>query len=186
MTAALHDLMTRTEGLPCRTDPELFFSTAPTARQYAARQCHRCPLLLACMRYALAADEQYGVWGGVDFEARAIGCGTDRGYRIHKRRGELPCRLCESAHAEAVEADRRQRLAEEHAAGGSIRGYWLHRRLEEEACVPCKRACARQSQERRDRVRAGTEGARSAATHLPAGDLLRAPQTPAQRLPLTA
>lgn len=186
MTAALHDLMTRAEGLPCRTDPEPYFSPNATDRQYATRQCHACPLLLACMKYALTSGQEYGVWGGVDFEARALGCGTDRGYRTHKRRGELPCRLCESAHTEAVEADRRQRLAEEHAAGGTIRGYWLHRRLEEEACVPCKRACARQSRERRERDRASAERERGDVVALPPSDPFHGPQAPTQRLPLTA
>ncbi|WP_318202923.1 WhiB family transcriptional regulator [Streptomyces sp. SCL15-4] len=55
---------------PCRTDPDRWFSTDPTERAYAARQCHPCPLLLSCMRQALAAGETHGVWGGVDFETR--------------------------------------------------------------------------------------------------------------------
>lgn len=155
---SLHDLTARTPGLPCRTttahyDP--WFSTDPTERQDAARQCRRCPLLLACMQDALARDEQHGVWGGVDFEARAIGCGTERGYRVHRRRGEQPCPACQAAYDEAVEANRRRILAEAHAVGGSIRGYWMHRRLGEEACPGCKAACARKSQERRDAGRAG-------------------------------
>jgi len=139
---------------PCRVDPGPWFSTDPTERTYAARQCHACPMLLDCMRQALASDERFGVWGGVDFESRARGCGTDRGYRVHKRQHEEPCSLCQAAHDEAVDTERRRLLAEAHAAGGTTRGYWTHRALEEEACVPCKRACARQSQERRDRARA--------------------------------
>ncbi|MBZ3909400.1 WhiB family transcriptional regulator [Streptomyces acidiscabies] len=179
MTAALHDLMTRTEGLSCRTDPEPFFSPNATDRQYAARQCHACPLLLACQHHALATGEQHGVWGGVDFEARAMGCGTERGYQIHIRRKESICPRCQSAHDEAVEANRRQLLAEAHRAGGTTRGYWMHRRLGEEACVKCKRAQARKSKERRERAHAGV-------VVLPSSDPLNGPQGPVQRLPLAA
>ena len=158
----LADLTARTPGLPCRNEPDAFFSTRTADRRYAARKCHRCPLLLDCMRYALDTQQQHGVWGGVAFEARAMGCGTERGYQIHIRRKEPACPACQGAHDEAVEANRRRILAEAHKAGGTTRGYWMHRRLGEEACVPCKRACARQSQERRDRERADAERARAA------------------------
>ncbi|WP_329291914.1 WhiB family transcriptional regulator [Streptomyces pseudovenezuelae] len=151
---SLTDLTATTPGLPCRTDPDPFFSPNPVERSYAARQCHRCPLLLECMRYALAADEQYGVWGGVDMEARAMGCGTERGYQIHIRRKEPVCPLCRAAHDERVEANRRHLLEVAHRAGGTTRGYWMHRRLGEEACEGCKRAQGRRSAERRERQRA--------------------------------
>ena len=142
----LADLTARTPGLPCRNEPDAFFSTRTAD----------------CMRYALDTQQQHGVWGGVDFEARAMGCGTERGYQIHIRRKEPACPACQGAHDEAVEANRRRILVEAHKAGGTTRGYWMHRRLGEEACVPCKRACARQSQERRDRERADAERARAA------------------------
>ncbi|MEV4335727.1 WhiB family transcriptional regulator [Streptomyces sp. NPDC049590] len=73
--------------LPCRTAPDLWFSPDPTDRAYAARQCHTCPLLLGCMRQALAAGEKYGVWGGVDFEARAHGAAPSAatGHRDKRR-----------------------------------------------------------------------------------------------------
>ncbi|WP_435252205.1 WhiB family transcriptional regulator [Streptomyces tendae] len=148
----LHDLMIRTPGLPCRLDPDAWFSTDATERHGAARQCHACPLLLACQQHALANREQHGVWGGVDFEARAAGCGTDRGFQAHRTRGEQPCPLCRAAHDEAVEVERRRLLAVAHAAGGTARGYSMHRRLGEDACVPCKRAQARKSAEQRARA----------------------------------
>lgn len=184
MTAALHDLMNHTEGLPCREDSEPFFSDNPAFRRYAARQCRRCPLLLACMRYALDAGEKHGVWGGVDFESRTVGCGTDRGYWSHKSRREDVCAACLAAHEEVVDADRRRRLAAEHGLGGSVRGYWLHRRLGEGACVPCKRAVARQSQERRARDRADAERARAEWDAPKVADPLRGPETGVQRLAL--
>lgn len=155
---SLHDLTATTPGLPCRRAPELWFSPNHIERQAAARQCHQCPLLLECMRTALATDEQFGVWGGVDFEARALGCGTGRGYHAHVRRREPVCARCQAAREEALEANRRRLLVVAHAAGGSVRGYWMHRRLGEEACVGCKGAQARQSADRRARTRARAVG----------------------------
>lgn len=163
---SLAALTATTRSLPCREDPEPWYSPDPTERAYAARQCHACPLLFACMKQALAAGEQHGVWGGVDFEARAIGCGTKRGFQIHKRRREPVCPACQAAHDEAVHANRLRILAEAHKAGGTIRGYWMHRRLGEEACVPCKRACARNSAEHRERRRQGRTRARAAVVAL--------------------
>jgi hypothetical protein len=29
--------------------------------------CHGCPLLKQCYDFAVANDEQYGIWGGIDF-----------------------------------------------------------------------------------------------------------------------
>lgn len=158
----LMSLMTSTPGLPCRDEPDAFYSSDATERAYAARQCQqRCPLILACMRYALEGDEQHGVWGGVDFEARAMGCGTERGYQVHIRRREDVCPRCRAAHDEAVEANRRRLLAEAHRAGGTVRGYWMHRRLLEDACAACKRAQARKSAERREEQRAAGDKARA-------------------------
>lgn len=31
----------------------------------AVADCHRCPAEAACLGYALAADERFGVWGGL-------------------------------------------------------------------------------------------------------------------------
>ncbi len=184
MTTLAH-LAASTAGLPCRTtDPELWFSTNAVERADAARQCHSCPLLLDCMRYALEADERYGVWGGVDFEARAIGCGTERGYQIHIRRKEPVCPLCRTAHDEAVEANRRRLLAEAHRAGGTAAGYWMHRRLGEDACAGCKRAQARKSQERRDREREAGDRARAAWDMRKVAEALRGAPAAVQPLAL--
>jgi WhiB family redox-sensing transcriptional regulator len=55
---------------PCSTDPEAWWSTraseSKAARQDAAvAGCLTCPLLQPCRRYALAAGERDGVWGGL-------------------------------------------------------------------------------------------------------------------------
>jgi WhiB family transcriptional regulator, redox-sensing transcriptional regulator len=57
----------------CRDeDPDLFLPPEEEHGRYAAfretlakRICLRCPVLGECTAYALAADERYGVWGGL-------------------------------------------------------------------------------------------------------------------------
>lgn len=159
----LPHLAASTPNLPCRLDPDAFFSTDPTERQYAATLCGPCPIRLQCASYAIANDEQDGVWGGMDLAARVIGCGTVRGFRRHRGRDEVPCPRCQNAYDEAVSADRERRLGVEHGLGGTVRGYWLHWRMGEDACRPCKTAQGRKSAERRARARSRAEGLRVAA-----------------------
>ncbi|MEV5953752.1 WhiB family transcriptional regulator [Streptomyces sp. NPDC051987] len=64
--------MTSLAPVPCRLDPDLWFSPDPVDRHYAVRQCRTaCPLLLACMRRHATSTERHGVWGGIDMEERA-------------------------------------------------------------------------------------------------------------------
>ena len=55
----------------CRSaDPELFFpvsSDGPSRAQedQAKAVCRSCAVRRACLQYALAANEVYGVWGGM-------------------------------------------------------------------------------------------------------------------------
>lgn len=79
--AALDYARTDDRILPCdpRTgvDPETFFPvgsqamTAQARREFHARVAHaqrlcgRCPVQLACRRYALANGVRFGVWGGI-------------------------------------------------------------------------------------------------------------------------
>ncbi|NEA61336.1 WhiB family transcriptional regulator [Streptomyces sp. SID12488] len=183
---SLAALTATTPNLPCRTDPTAFFSPDPTERQHAARQCHRCPLLLACMQYALANQERFGVWAGVDFAARAIGCGTERAYQIHKRRKEQVCPQCQAAHDEAIDDNRRRLLAEAHAAGGTARGHRMHRRLGEASCVPCKAAQARQSKARREMERAAGDRARAEWDARKAAGVVPGAQAGAQSLAIAS
>jgi hypothetical protein len=60
---------------PCEEgDPEVWWldkkdMDAPSTRM-AVRACSQCPARDACLDYALAADERFGVWGGLLPEAR--------------------------------------------------------------------------------------------------------------------
>ncbi|MGY0067693.1 WhiB family transcriptional regulator [Streptomyces sp. QTS137] len=159
---SLHDLTATTAGLPCRLDPDPWFSDFALDRRYAARQCGGCLLLLACRLYALESDQRWGVWGGVDMTAVPTHCGTERGHRMHVRDGEPPCEPCRDAHASLVEKRRREQLEVEHAKGGSVRGYEVHRRLGEDACAGCLAAVREQSaRSRRARAPRGRERPRS-------------------------
>ena len=69
----------------CRgTDPDVFFVGAPTRRkpsesslvglerreEQAMRLCSGCEHRVDCYRAARARGEQYGIWGGVNFERK--------------------------------------------------------------------------------------------------------------------
>lgn len=66
-------------GPACRyAEPELFFpattgATAAGQTEKAKAVCACCPVRTACLAYALATQQQYGVWGGAtDKERRAM------------------------------------------------------------------------------------------------------------------
>lgn len=185
----LHDLAARTPGLPCRTtDPELWFSKSSNERALAVDLCRECPLQRPCAQYALDHPEVRGVWGGTTtadrrewatgepwrFDAQGrlrLLCGSERAYRSHFAYREQPGADCVdgdcvAAHEALVEAQRRERLAVEHMAGGSVRGYWLHRRLGEPACEACLAVWAKRSARTRrsspQQGRRRTRGARPA------------------------
>ena len=60
----------------CRdTDPDLFFpvgTTGPALDQIAAAKavCNACPAQTACLEFALATNQESGVWGGTSEEER--------------------------------------------------------------------------------------------------------------------
>lgn len=60
----------------CRTlDPSLFFpagASGTEAQDIAAAKaiCASCPVAAPCREFALATNQEYGVWGGLDEEER--------------------------------------------------------------------------------------------------------------------
>lgn len=52
----------------CRqTDPELWFADSNRrVKARAATICSSCPVRRQCLAWALAFDEEYGIWGGLD------------------------------------------------------------------------------------------------------------------------
>lgn len=67
-------------------DPELFFpvgTTGPAALQTAAAKaiCMQCEVRAECLEWAMATDQDAGVWGGLSEEER-------RALRRARRRGQ--------------------------------------------------------------------------------------------------
>lgn len=51
--------------LPCRTDPEMWYSDIHVEREQAALTCRTaCPRVTECLAGALVRREPFGVWGG--------------------------------------------------------------------------------------------------------------------------
>jgi WhiB family transcriptional regulator, redox-sensing transcriptional regulator len=58
-----------------RLDPELFFPVSTsgaslTEIEAARRVCQDCPVLTACLRWALDLGQVHGIWGGTTEEER--------------------------------------------------------------------------------------------------------------------
>jgi len=47
------------------TDPEIFFPAADDPATRARAICRQCPVRQDCLAYALDAQEEYGIWGGL-------------------------------------------------------------------------------------------------------------------------
>lgn len=53
-------------------DPEIFFPPRSAGQADEAKAiCSACPVKRECLRYALKAPEEFGVWGGLDEVERA-------------------------------------------------------------------------------------------------------------------
>jgi WhiB family transcriptional regulator, redox-sensing transcriptional regulator len=56
-----------TEHALCtRTDPELFFPPKGNPGTEAKQICASCPVRGECLAYAIEADEEFGIWGGLN------------------------------------------------------------------------------------------------------------------------
>ena len=58
--------------LPCRREPDLFFSEDPQSLRLAKALCEHCPVRDACLAGALERGEPWGVWGGELFDRGMI------------------------------------------------------------------------------------------------------------------
>lgn len=62
----------------CRdTDPELFFPVGTTGQalvqiDYAKQVCGSCPVTNECLDFALATNQDSGIWGGLSEEERRV------------------------------------------------------------------------------------------------------------------
>jgi WhiB family redox-sensing transcriptional regulator len=57
-------------ALCAQTDPEAFFPEKGGSTREAKRICQGCEVRDACLEYALAHDERFGIWGGLSERER--------------------------------------------------------------------------------------------------------------------
>ncbi|PXX05704.1 WhiB family transcriptional regulator [Mycolicibacterium moriokaense] len=58
------------KALCAQTDPEAFFPEKGGSTREAKRICLGCEVKDACLDYALAHDERFGIWGGLSERER--------------------------------------------------------------------------------------------------------------------
>jgi WhiB family redox-sensing transcriptional regulator len=58
------------DALCAQTDPEAFFPEKGGSTRDAKRICQNCEAKSACLDYALANDERFGIWGGLSERER--------------------------------------------------------------------------------------------------------------------
>ncbi len=64
------DELWQEKALCAQTDPEAFFPEKGGSTREAKRICQGCEVKDACLEYALANDERFGIWGGLSERER--------------------------------------------------------------------------------------------------------------------
>jgi WhiB family redox-sensing transcriptional regulator len=64
------DPLWQEKALCAQTDPEAFFPEKGGSTREAKRICLGCEVRDACLEYALANDERFGIWGGLSERER--------------------------------------------------------------------------------------------------------------------
>ncbi|GAA3082890.1 MULTISPECIES: WhiB family transcriptional regulator [Streptomyces] len=64
------DLAWREDALCAQAGPEFFFPAPGSSTREAKQLCGACEGRVACLEYALAHDERFGVWGGLSEKER--------------------------------------------------------------------------------------------------------------------
>jgi hypothetical protein len=67
----------RTTEVPCRSDMDTFDNPEQVSDASAELACHGCPLLKECYDFAVASEQQYGIWGGINFTHGRYKNGTE-------------------------------------------------------------------------------------------------------------
>jgi WhiB family redox-sensing transcriptional regulator len=68
--ATIEDDQWQERALCAQTDPEAFFPEKGGSTREAKRICLGCEVKDACLDYALAHDERFGIWGGLSERER--------------------------------------------------------------------------------------------------------------------
>ena len=67
---SINDDQWQERALCAQTDPEAFFPEKGGSTREAKRICLGCEVRDACLDYALAHDERFGIWGGLSERER--------------------------------------------------------------------------------------------------------------------
>jgi WhiB family transcriptional regulator, redox-sensing transcriptional regulator len=70
LAPATDDDQWQERALCAQTDPEAFFPEKGGSTREAKRICMGCEVRDACLEYALAHDERFGIWGGLSERER--------------------------------------------------------------------------------------------------------------------
>ncbi|MFF9867226.1 MULTISPECIES: WhiB family transcriptional regulator [unclassified Streptomyces] len=70
LTSTTSRLPWQETALCAQTGPEFFFPDPGSSTREAKRLCAACEGREACLEYALAHDERFGVWGGLSEKER--------------------------------------------------------------------------------------------------------------------
>lgn len=68
--ATERDLVWQEQALCAQTGSEFFFPEPGSSVREAKLICHACDMRAACLAYAIANDERFGVWGGLSEKER--------------------------------------------------------------------------------------------------------------------
>jgi WhiB family redox-sensing transcriptional regulator len=81
-------------GLPCRDEPNRWFPEQGNGGQGAQKTCRgRCPIVDACLTFALSTGQNHGVWGGMAADGRHNLTDAERARLVEA--GRLQLRLIE-------------------------------------------------------------------------------------------
>jgi WhiB family transcriptional regulator, redox-sensing transcriptional regulator len=69
-SATIEEDQWQERALCAQTDPEAFFPEKGGSTREAKRICLGCEVRDACLDYALAHDERFGIWGGLSERER--------------------------------------------------------------------------------------------------------------------
>ncbi|KUO10145.1 hypothetical protein AQJ58_21065 [Streptomyces sp. DSM 15324] len=69
-TIPTSDLDWQSQALCAQTGADFFFPEPGSSVREAKRICGMCDMRVACLEYALANDERFGVWGGLSEKER--------------------------------------------------------------------------------------------------------------------
>ena len=66
-----------TTEVPCRSMMKVFDNPEVVDKKTAAMLCSGCPLIKECGAFAVASNQEYGIWGGVNYTKRRYENGSE-------------------------------------------------------------------------------------------------------------